>query len=122
MVGKVRVGRCRFACIHRPTDLVALVNQNEIPAKIDQTNDKPNKYKRWIHDVDYNADVEREQEQFGVGVGVVVQEKREQGQLGAGTHFIAFGSGRDLVDLDLVEKLRTSNRYLKVKEKMNLVY
>ena len=62
MVGKVRVGRCRFACIHRPTDLVALVNQNEIPAKIDQTNDKPNKYKRWIgiHDVDYNADVERE--------------------------------------------------------------
>ena len=57
---KVRVGRCRFACIHRPTDLVALVNQNEIPAKIDQTNDIPNKYKRWIHDVDYNADVERE--------------------------------------------------------------
>ena len=88
--------------------------------KIDQTNDKPNKYKRWIgiHDVDYNADVEREQEQFGVGVGVVVQEKREQGQLGAGTHFIAFGSGRDLVDPDLVEKLRTSNRYLEVKEKM----
>ena len=34
MVGKVRVGRCRFACIHRPTDLVALVNQNEIPAKL----------------------------------------------------------------------------------------
>ena len=31
------MGRCRFACIHRPTDLVALVNQNEIPAKIDQT-------------------------------------------------------------------------------------
>ena len=62
MVGKARVGRCRFACIHRPTDLVALVNQNEIPAKIDQTNDKPNKYKRWIgiHNVDYNADVERE--------------------------------------------------------------
>ena len=45
MVGKVRVGRCRFACIHRPTDLVALVNQNEIPAKIDQTNSIPNRYK-----------------------------------------------------------------------------
>ena len=60
MVGKVRVGRCRFACIHRPTDLVALVNQNEIPTKIDETNNIPNKYKRWIHDVDYNSDVERE--------------------------------------------------------------
>ena len=61
MVGKVMVGRCRFACIHRPTDLVALVNQNEIPAKIDQTDvNIPNKYKRLIHDVDYNADVERE--------------------------------------------------------------